>query len=169
MVEWVGLDSRTDEKEITGGMKERGDRTGDSRNEKKGKKTGKEEKEKKRGVGRNGGDRTGAGENEVADACKAAHGERVGAKLDGQPRHLRQAPRYERRAPVVPKAQPIRNSAADGQHVLQRAPQLHSCEPTASISKSPQSCTPESQRLLSQTPPKAALRVLVRAPPILRL
>ncbi len=73
------------------------------------------------------GQGTGAGEDEVAHAGQAAHGQRVGAQRDGQPRHLAEAARDQRRAAVAAKAEPVADAARQRQHILQRTAKLHPC------------------------------------------
>ena len=68
---------------------------------------------------------TCAGEDDVADAGQAAEGERVRAQRDRQAHDLAVPARDQRRAPVAAEVEAVHHAAADGQHVLQRARQLH--------------------------------------------
>ena len=69
--------------------------------------------------------RARAGEDQVAHAGEAGHGERVRAERDGEARELGEAAGDERRAPVAAEAQAVADAAPQRQHVLQRAAQLH--------------------------------------------
>ena len=72
---------------------------------------------------------TGAGEDQVAHAGKALHGQRVRAQRNSQARHLAEAARDQRGAPIAAKAQAVADAAPDRQHILQGSPKLHACNP----------------------------------------
>ena len=71
---------------------------------------------------------TCAGEDQISHAGQAPTGEGVGPQSHSQARHLCQAPGDQGCPRVVPKPQAVRDAAGDGQHILQRPPQLHSCK-----------------------------------------
>ena len=69
---------------------------------------------------------TCAGEDEVAHASQALHGERVCPQRYCQARHLAKAPCDQRGPAVAPKAQAVADAAPNRQNVLQGTPQLYS-------------------------------------------
>ena len=67
----------------------------------------------------------GAGEHQVAEAGEAGEGLRPAAETAAEPRHLGQAARDQGRSSVGAVSQTIGNPRGYGQHVLDRAAELH--------------------------------------------
>src|SRR5579863_1704477 len=66
-----------------------------------------------------------AGEYEIAQTCQARQGFGIRAHRDRQPRQLGQAPRNQSRHGIVAKAEPVADASPDGDHILERAADLH--------------------------------------------
>src|SRR5271166_1219690 len=70
-------------------------------------------------------ERTGAGEDQISQACEPAKGFRPGAKLDGKAGHLSQSPGDQRRECVGPETKSLAGSRGNGHHVFHGAGKFH--------------------------------------------
>src|SRR5690606_6973352 len=71
------------------------------------------------------GELAGAGQHEIADAGEAGEGLLIGAAGGGEADHLGEAAGDEGGARVVAGLEAVDDAGADGEHVLERAAELH--------------------------------------------
>jgi len=79
----------------------------------------------------------GGGEDEIPGAGEAHHGLGAAAERDAEAREFRQAARDQRRARVLPEAQPVGDADRDGHHVLHRTADLHTYQVAAVVHPQP--------------------------------